>query len=1475
MMNVTVTLNTETGNPDLYLKMCILSETDTDWRTAREERLKCLVSLEDVHSRYSKTPGNANLFYFSDNVGNKDVITFLHDSEKCFQQNQDMTRPFAFNKCMYVIAVHGNCNWQNESQFSLVATHIQQHIILIEGNPQRVRSDLGNLNYFKFTLFDENDIDSIIFHVTEISGRVSTYISRKNRYPSEKDYDKMSYSHWGGLKYQLSDLKNDSIKTLAGTYYITVVGDTASTFSLLVSVNRQNKKKKAQIQTIKLAEGVPQYYSFIANTNEKHYFIFKTSFSNLTSNVMIHLTPLRGDLRLYVLNTHMSELSYPTPESYHFLLESNENSLLIKYSDNNWSRKAKYVILVEPVSNDTGNLFEFVLQYSTSESMKSLSSHNPLKEVVKNDSYAFYRCEAHRGDESIEISINIHTYNPSYKVMLQVFFSFKSSNPFPDEKNNEFNTTVQNNIWILVENSDLTTNCPYLFQDNLNYSKQCVFYMSIRSFEIDAPEIIYSINTKRNFIQKPITVNYHYLTDNLPKSIHYNPLSPEPLFFIYKLEDINRTLHISAFTQEFYYGSNFYLYADIKTLSNNMTAQSLNELFPKGNTSKITADSMWHHSVSITVHKTLLNSLDCSQIDNRCVLFITILLKNESHLSYYNPSANSSITIQVTRKLLLLTPGVPYKGLVAENEIKYFRLDIVNEEKTNVLISVTPLNDGDPDLIVNKGVNKEWPELYQYDFASKNTNADQLSISHTRDENNLDNNSYVIGVYGKANCSFVLTATYGDFHLVNIYSGNPTGFTLKAKEKVYFLFKNYVQADFRVIFSKEYGDYLFAMTTLQDNEDFIEKLPDFKKKNYFWSNLVDSKDQDHIFIRNDSINFCKNCSYIIVVEAEKESSLTVLISNGNTTIFLQQAKSLKDFVTSNRVNSYVSYFYEESSKVIVNILVYHGKIKASLYNSSDPNDLIMSKNNENTNNIQLVYEPKNSTYWYYTMAYIVVEGISNSNFTIEVHSIGKDRKIRYGITEYGEASPLLKYNFTFFSNADQDNDQYYSVTLKTNTHNKTSNNSTTNQSYLNRTESIMGNTSLEVIVTNEKSERIPIYTFISRSQNYIYARFRAIKGNYVICVNNSRNYNYFSYNLLLSFSGLDLIYNDMEYFNYLNVGKASYYQLLIEDSGKVLVELFQCYGKNRLYVASNQISIINHQSDLISELENSISSNQIINMYDIKNLNEIYIAVKSIEGGNNDLFSGETNNTYKISRYLLKTHFVKSGQTPYEVFYPGNDGKIKYTNSDGLLMFSIKRLTCEKDCKNALKSKLKNAIKYYQYTIRINYDENYLEESVTCFQLFNGSYNNKDNNLESAVIFAESFMQLEDRTDLNFTLTLSNYKYRENTPYFAKILGQVFIDENYGTQPYSFFYKTVEFYPGSNLIISGNNEAGSGMIWMLVIVFLALFGAVAVAFFFFKRYRTTVKQLNYELQDVRNVARVEDGGVNRKDYIGLINENKA
>ena len=131
---------------------------------------------------------------------------------------------------------------------------------------------------------------------------------------------------------------------------------------------------------------------------------------------------------------------------------------------------------------------------------------------------------------------------------------------------------------------------------------------------------------------------------------------------------------------------------------------------------------------------------------------------------------------------------------------------------------------------------------------------------------------------------------------------------LEGRENMYFKYTRYYsEGDFRISISKDFGELLWAMAPLKDTEDFIENLPDFSKNNYVWSNLGTKELITFQFLQKDP-NYCNNCTYVIVVQgSEGDSSFTILVSGSNQIVYLQDAKSFKDYVNKGENNSYVSY----------------------------------------------------------------------------------------------------------------------------------------------------------------------------------------------------------------------------------------------------------------------------------------------------------------------------------------------------------------------------------------------------------------------------------------------------------------------------------------------------------------------------------------------------------------------------------------
>lgn len=913
----------------------------------------------------------------------------------------------------------------------------------------------------------------------------------------------------------------------------------------------------------------------------------------------------------------------------------------------------------------------------------------------------------------------------------------------------------------------------------------------------------------------------HYLENNEPKAIKYSTSNPKPLFFLYILKDQSSSVHISFFIQDHSF------YDDDKILIAYKIHNNHTKYFPK-------ASKEINNTKSFEINKKQLESLTCFQSSYGCRLYITVFLKKEPN---YHGKKHPYFIIQISRSLISLNIQKQYKGSIDRNQLKYFQLDIENDKEENTIIFFLKTHSkNEIYLLINRGKDNNWPDPIYNDYSwktNKNSEKNYFSMTQKIDQFNCKNNSYIIAVYGKAKTKFILkAATYANSQIVDLFLNKQFNFNLKAKEIIYCKYKKNNKEVFRVVLSKNYGDYLFAILPIQYNDSIVEKIANFNDQNYVWKS-VNSRNIDTFFINNDSEFYCVICTYLIIVKASQDSSINILISKNP--IYLDQNKNLKDSLQAGENNSYISIFYEDSIKIkiIVSILVYHGTIIATLNNASS---LLNHKTNDNSNFIKMVYE---DICTFPNEISIIIQGITSSSYNIEIHAERKEKFISLGYSELEEASPFTRQNFLFDSDITDEENLFYSVKIKT-------------KAYVydpveRFLERVLDNTKLSFMI-KDKNNKIT-YPIVSFSRDYyeIFARVKAIKGIYCICVDNSQNSNWFSYKIELNILDIETIYNNMKIEKPLTVGQSKYFYFQIIKIGRIIIEFSQCSGKNQFSANSNQINTIDENKSF-SSLEivknSKYSSRIMIDIYDINHLKELYIVVKSLESEKKDLILYDNHNL-NTSSYIL-TIWLTSSKTPYELFYPGDSGNIDVFLNDGKdSVITIKRLTYDN---SLLYSNLKKNIKSYSYIMKIDDNEEEVEKNLLCNKNHNPWLYKR--NLISIVEHTYSHDNNEGEPNINFTVNLKNfYWFNSKTVYYVKILAQVFVEEDKETQIYSFFYKTKSFYQVETY--EKESIAWLEFICFLVILPILAFFIMIVVYVYWGKSKRKI-DYNIEMQDLNS-----------------------
>ena len=123
-------------------------------------------------------------------------------------------------------------------------------------------------------------------------------------------------------------------------------------------------------------------------------------------------------------------------------------------------------------------------------------------------------------------------------------------------------------------------------------------------------------------------------------------------------------------------------------------------------------------------------------------------------------------------------------GYVERHMMKYYSI-FVNRKDCVILISVTPIGDGDPDVVASKGKESR-PTLDNHQWISNSYKGDQLQI--VQEDNETMNGTYIIGVYGFTNTTFSITFMFEKQGLMMARIGYPTEMTLNTGEYHYLEF---------------------------------------------------------------------------------------------------------------------------------------------------------------------------------------------------------------------------------------------------------------------------------------------------------------------------------------------------------------------------------------------------------------------------------------------------------------------------------------------------------------------------------------------------------------------------------------------------------------------------------------------------------------------------------------------------------------
>jgi len=159
------------------------------------------------------------------------------------------------------------------------------------------------------------------------------------------------------------------------------------------------------------------------------------------------------------------------------------------------------------------------------------------------------------------------------------------------------------------------------------------------------------------------------------------------------------------------------------------------------------ANHTWHSSHLGSDFLTINSNdpLACGNVDEKDVCEYVIAVHSYTPTQFTMAATSTMVSGQ-------LQNGIPVYGEVRQHEYSYYWINVVNFHQPLLYITLTALS-GDPDLYVDR--HMQHPNT-SAEFISRNWGSEEISVTDP------ERGAYYIGVYAFNNCSFTITASFGE-----------------------------------------------------------------------------------------------------------------------------------------------------------------------------------------------------------------------------------------------------------------------------------------------------------------------------------------------------------------------------------------------------------------------------------------------------------------------------------------------------------------------------------------------------------------------------------------------------------------------------------------------------------------------------------------------------------------------------------------
>ena len=778
-----------------------------------------------------------------------------------------------------------------------ISTASEGHQYLFPGEPKRDFGSSGDIAYYIFKVNQANTT-SVSFQMTVFSGSAELLVSRTELYPTNNTGEAQIY-HEDFIVFQ-------NITDLRGDYYVGVKMNETSSY--MITANALDLNGTLEDYAILLQEGHPQKgVLLLKHEYPVQFYRFDVNFEDSWEGLIrINLISLRG--KIFLAAT--TEGSIPNPILANW--RSTGGLLEIDSTHEHFIRRGTYHVgvFVDWTDPRAYNIFEitYLINYhiehredkgpSINTKHIILTSFFPYHGMIRSEQLLYFKVFILPNEKKITL------FKTADAGDIDIYASLSSHNQYPDAKNYTVSTKDTHQDQLTFTENNFEEAC----KDKLG--ALCEINFVVMTSAASQGNISFAISLTRDDEARKGPV-LTALQDGKESRFATPDLAKPAIYYYYPSPKQDIFITVSCPHKE------ITIYAN---------KNEINMSDPNHNAKKVPTPDEYDYAspadrdlkVGFT-HLMIPGDQDAASP----IIAIAVYFHNIPGAAHTSDSGSFSIT--ASSHTTEIYTGKPVLSMVTKDAYQYYFLN-VHRKQCTLVITLTTLDDGDPDLVISQGWLSR-PTMANHKFASvSKQRTESLKISE-RDVYPADSMEgiWIFGVYGKLESAFALTVVYEDHNIVDLYQGIPLEMYLEAKAEMNFKYLHLTKSDFDLKIDQHSGALLAYITVVQHGEAIQDRLP--TKANADWT--IDPFEDPALRISGN----CTNCIYLIKIEVQQSSKFLIMAIEEQSSARIQSSFRYEDEIEPGKSKKYM-FFARNFAEITFNAGVTAGAL--DIYISNNP-----------------------------------------------------------------------------------------------------------------------------------------------------------------------------------------------------------------------------------------------------------------------------------------------------------------------------------------------------------------------------------------------------------------------------------------------------------------------------------------------------------------------------------------------------------